>query len=250
MQEIIAPFLAAAGMGLMGAGHCMSMCGGIVAAVSMRSDGGASRQSLQLGYNLGRISTYALLGGLVAAFAAAVPSAGLPVARTFAGVLLVLVGLHFLGSSRGIVALELVGQVLWRKLRPIASALMPVNHPGKAFLAGAVWGWLPCGLVYSALVYAASQTSFAAGAGVMLAFGVGTLPALLLGGMVAEKLQRWFRLKRVRTFVACAYIVFGLWTAGVPWYHTLAHEGHHSTSDAPTHTHQQNLSGENSAHHH
>lgn len=234
----------------MGAGHCMSMCGGIVAAVSLRSDGRASGQSLQLGYNLGRISTYALLGGLVAAFAAAVPSAGLPLARTLAGVLLILVGLHFLGSSRGILALELVGQALWRKLRPIASALMPVNHPGKAFLAGAVWGWLPCGLVYSALVYAASQTTFAAGAGVMLAFGVGTLPALLLGGMAAEKLQHWFRLKRVRTFVACAYIVFGLWTAGVPWYHTLAHDDHSANTVSPPNAHQHDQSGVNSAHHH
>lgn len=242
MPEIVPSVVAALGLGLMGAGHCMTMCGGIAAALSLAQEpSNRYKHWLNLFYNLGRITTYSLLGGLMAAFAGFAPSTGLPIARTLAGVLLLLLGLHFLGRSRAMLWLERAGQGIWRLLKPLATALVPVNHPFKAFIAGAVWGWLPCGLVYSALVYAATQGAFVPGAAVMLAFGVGTLPALFLGGLAAAYVQQWFRGPRVRTVVAIGYLTFGLWTISTAWYHSLLHQGdspEHPKGAAHDHHHQ------------
>lgn len=241
MPEIAPSIVAALGLGLMGSGHCMAMCGGIAAALSITREGSADKRWLNLFYNFGRITTYSILGGLVAAFAGSVPATGLPIARTFAGILLILLGLHFLGKSRSVLWLERPGQLIWRVLRPFATALVPVNHPVKAFVAGAIWGWLPCGLVYSALVYATTQGAFIPGAAVMLAFGIGTLPALVLGGLVAAHVQRWFRGPHVRAVVAYGYMAFGLWTLSAGWYHTLLHQEHlgeHVKGAAHHHHHQ------------
>lgn len=225
----------------------MSMCGGIVAALSFTQQGdNRRRHGLQVSYNLGRITTYALLGGLAAALAGATPEPGVPIGRTLAGLLLIFLGLHFLGRSRAMIGVERLGQGVWRWLKPAASALVPVRHPAQAFVAGAVWGWLPCGLVYSALVYAATQGSFAAGAGVMLAFGAGTLPALLIGGMAAAKLQTWFKRQRVRQALAWGYIAFGLWTIAVPWYHLALHEHPQTQQEQGEHRYDQH----DAAHHH
>lgn len=233
MQEVATPLIAAIGLGLMGAGHCMSMCGGIVAALSFaRGDGAKRSHWLHLGYSLGRISTYGLLGGLIAAFSGAVPAPGLPLGRTVAGLLLVAVGLHFLGKGAGVVWIERLGQGVWRRLKPVATAVVPVRHPVQAFAAGAIWGWLPCGLVYSALVYAATQGSFLPGAAVMLGFGVGTLPALLIGGLAAARLQKLFRQPRVRRTIALSYIAFGIWTVFSAWYHHSFHV-HSPDTSAP-----------------
>lgn len=226
MQEVAPSVLAALTIGLMGGGHCMAMCGGIVAALSLAQEGGArSKHWLVVCYNLGRITTYSLLGGAVAAFAGSAPATGLPLARTLAGVLLILLGLHFLGKSRSIVWLERLGHGVWRVLKPIAARLLPVDRPQKAFFAGIIWGWLPCGLVYSTLVYATTQGTFASGAAVMLGFGVGTLPALLIGGLAAGRLQQWFRRPSIRTIAAISYIAFGVWTLAFAWYHAVLH--HH-----------------------
>lgn len=229
--------LAALGLGLMGAGHCMSMCAGIVAALSFAGDPDARRQYwLHLAYSCGRIGTYGLLGGLVAAFSSLIPVPGFPVARTLAGLLLIALGMHFLGKGAGMLWLERTGHGVWRKLKPLATALVPVKHPWQALAAGAVWGWLPCGLVYSALAYSATQNAFLPGAAVMLSFGVGTLPALLIGGFAAARLQSWFRRKQVRTAAALGYIIFGAWTMGSAWYHYSMHSHPAATStDAPHH---------------
>ena len=233
MQGLVPEMLAALGLGLMGGGHCLSMCGGIVAALSMSGQGqtAAQKSQLQICYNRGRITTYALLGGIVASLFSYVPQLGLPIGRTVAGLLLVFLGLYFLGKSQGILWLERLGQSLWSIIRPWATTLVPLNHPLKAFLAGIIWGWLPCGLAYSALAYAATQGAFLSGAGVMIAFGVGTLPALFIGGLAATQLQRWFRKDSVRLVLAGAYIVFGIWTIGAAWYHSALH--HHNANNVP-----------------
>lgn len=210
----------------MGAGHCLSMCGGVVAALSFSQGDKAGHKPwlINLFYSLGRIGTYGVLGGLAAAFAGTAPDNGWPIIRTFSGLLMVLLGLHFLGKTHSVLWLERLGQGVWRWLRPLATALLPVNNPVEAMLAGAVWGWLPCGLVYSALVYASAQGAFVPGALVMLAFGVGTLPALLFGGVVALKLKDWFSRRKVRAAVALGYILFGLWAVFFAWYHVFVHQ--------------------------
>ncbi len=210
--------LAMLSVGLMGAGHCVGMCGGIVTGL-----GGAAQRdrtlSLVLGYNLGRITSYALAGALVAVlgrWGANYLALG-PVLRILAGVILVLMGLYLADWWKVLVRLEKLGQGIWRHLQPLSRRLLPVTTLPRAMALGAVWGWLPCGLVYTALAYAAASASPGQGALLMAAFGLGTMPAMVAGGYFAGSLRRRLQARPVRIILALGMILFGLWTlvAGV-----------------------------------
>src|SRR5688572_354644 len=156
MPELMPVLAAACILGLLGAGHCFAMCGGIVAALSFSAPANAPRWRLNLGYNAGRIFSYALFGGLTAGLVSVMPSTGWPVARTFAGLLLIAMGLYLANWWRGLLWLEKGGHWVWRGIKPIGDRFLPVDSVSKALMVGLVWGWLPCGLVYAALGYAAA----------------------------------------------------------------------------------------------
>lgn len=211
-------------LGLAGAGHCLGMCGGILSALSFGA-GGEVRLHLLAAYNIGRIASYATIGALVGALAAVAPTTGLPLARTLAGLVLVFMGLYIAGWGNTILVLERAGSGLWRKLKPLANRFLPVRSLGSALMIGALWGWLPCGLVYSALVYAASQGTTFASALTMAAFGLGTLPAMVAGGWLLQRLRAQLQKRWWRSTLGVAYIVFGVWTAVVSWGHLFVGHG-------------------------
>lgn len=220
MNAVPAHLLAALGLGLMGAGHCLSMCGGIMGALALRLEvSPRQRASLILGYNLGRVASYCLMGLLVAMVVQSLPNSSLPVARTLAGLLLIAMGLYLAQWWRGLVKLEKLGYLLWKRIKPLGDRLLPVVSLPRAVGFGMVWGWLPCGLVYSALAYAAVQPSPWAGAAVMAAFGVGTLPAVVAGGLAAGLLRKFLAHPRLKKLFALAYMVFGVWTIAAAWQH-------------------------------
>ncbi|MCR3771328.1 sulfite exporter TauE/SafE family protein, partial [Pseudomonas aeruginosa] len=105
---------------------------------------------------------------------------------------------------------------LWRHLEPFARRLLPVSSLPRALLLGAIWGWLPCGLVYSTLLWATSQGSALDSALLMLAFGLGTWPVLLATGMAAERVTALLRRRGVRIVGGLMVILFGLWTLPGP----------------------------------
>jgi sulfite exporter TauE/SafE len=129
-----------------------------------------------------------------------------------AGLFMVAMGLYLAGWWVGLGRLERAGGVLWRRLEPYGRRLMPVRHPGQALALGLLWGWLPCGLVYSTLVWSVSSGGAWQGAALMLAFGLGTLPNLLLMGVAAGAIARLARDARVRQVAGGAVLLFGLWT--------------------------------------
>lgn len=188
--------------GLLGGGHCIGMCGGIVAALTFNLPKGQTRWAILLGYNLGRILSYMLIGALFGALA----EAALGQTRSLqiglyllANLMIIAMGLYLAGLSRAITLIEGIGQPLWRKIQPWVRGLLPVRSPLHAVLAGAIWGWVPCGLVYSASLSAMASGSAARGALLMLCFALGTLPNLLAMGVFADTLrkglqQRWLRL--------------------------------------------------------
>ena len=228
-------------IGLMGAGHCVGMCGGIVAALGFAADEKRNRWPILLSYNLGRISSYALAGalvGLLGLYGREVLSLG-PWLRAFAGVLLILMGLYLADWWRLLTWLERGGQYLWRYLQPLGRGLFQVRGPGRGFLFGMLWGWLPCGLVYSALAYAAATADPVSGALAMSAFGLGTLPAMLAGGVFSTQLKQWLQGKLLRTIMALVLILFGVWTLWTALSH-LQHRGHvavESGVEAQNHDH-------------
>ena len=203
-------------VGLLGGVHCVGMCGGIVGAISLgMPPGSAPRWGLHLAYNLGRIGSYtlagAIAGGLGVFFSGLLPvQQGQQVLLLLSGVFMVLLGLYLGGWWNLLRHLEQAGGHLWRRIEPLGRGLLPVRGPGQALALGSLWGWLPCGLVYSVLIWAVSAGGAIEGALLMLAFGLGTLPNLLAMGAMASQLQRFVRHVWVRRMAGLLVVLFGV----------------------------------------
>lgn len=194
------------------------MCGGIVTALSLGAPQAGMRQrlGLQLGYNLGRIASYTLAGALAGGLGAwAGAWFGLQLAQLLlkglAGLFLVAMGLYVAGWWRGLRYVEAMGARWWRLIEPWGRHLLPVHTPGRAVLAGALWGWLPCGLVYSVVIWALSSGSALEGGLLLASFGLGTLPNLLLMGVFAARLMQWLQQVWVRGLLGGGIALYGLW---------------------------------------
>jgi len=231
-------------VGLMGAGHCLGMCGGIASALSfgIKDASFYKRMSVIFTYNLGRIFSYVLIGmvfGVLGYYFAAYNSqlTVIPLLRIVAAVMLVLMGFYIAGWWRILAVLERIGNTLWRRIQPVASKLLPVRNKKSAFLLGIVWGWLPCGLVYSVLVLAMAKARPLDAGLTMLAFGLGTMPAVFAGGVAAERLQQLVQKSGVRSIMGFALICFGAWTLIIALQHS-THQ--HHQHPAHEHGHVQN----------
>jgi sulfite exporter TauE/SafE len=222
-------------IGLLGGVHCIGMCGGIVSAFSMapgarrvipvaamrraRTSAAIRDDTLRVvAYNVGRVSSYAVAGAVAGGLAGSVRTlssvSSIQVGGyVLANLMLVALGLYLMDAWRGLTRLEAAGQVVWRRVQPMMKHLLPVDTHGKAVALGALWGWVPCGMVYSVLLTAMFSGSAMSGAAVMLAFGLGTMPALLAMGMLGTRLQAWTRQRRVR--VASGLIVLGFGVLGL-----------------------------------
>ena len=219
MTELLPLLLSALVLGLLGGGHCIGMCGGLMGALTLAipAEQRQRRLGLLLAYNLGRIASYGLAGLLIGAAGWALASGPAATAlRLLAGLLLIAMGLYLAGWWSGLTRIEGIGRLLWRRLAPLARRLLPVRNAPRALLLGALWGWLPCGLVYSTLLWAASQGDALDSALLMLAFGLGTLPVLLATGLAAERLTALLRRRGVRIAGGLLVILFGLWTLPGP----------------------------------
>jgi len=214
---VIAPVV-----GLFSAMHCIGMCGGIVGALTFSLPERVRNEprrllAFALAYNAGRVLSYALagalfgwLGGLV--FAAGNAAAAAWLLRLTAAVITVAMGLYIAGWLPRFARLERLGEPLWRILEPWGRRLLPVHTLGRAVLYGAVWGWLPCGLVYAMLISAPAQSSMLGGALYMTLFGLGTLPIMLGTGMLAGRLRRWTGSSVLRQLAGLGVVGLGLFT--------------------------------------
>ncbi len=192
-------YLIAFSVGLLSTLHCLGMCGGIVGALTLSLPEPVRAERRRLlpyltAYNGGRIASYAAAGALIAAGGGLLFGAGdgrlLGLAQWLAAGLLAAIGLHLAGWLPQLARIERLGGVLWRTLEPFGRRLLPVRSPGQALLFGAIWGWLPCGLVYTTLLWTAATMAPLQGALTMAAFGLGTLPATLSAGMLTATLSR------------------------------------------------------------
>jgi hypothetical protein len=223
--------IAAAGAGLfagvMGGTHCAAMCGGIAGALPLGTAGAAktvlppdsalSRGNLlrALAFNAGRILSYTLAGALAGGIgsAAFVMQDMLPVREALfvaANLMLIALGLYLAGIWQGLTLLERGGAVLWRRIQPFAARYLISPSLRHTLLLGALWGWIPCGLVYSMLVTALASGGSGNGALIMFSFGIGTLPNLLLLGFAAGRLSRYFHERAVRVTAGIAVAAFGV----------------------------------------
>lgn len=215
-------FIAAAlAIGFLGSSHCIAMCGGIASALGMAVPGQKPAWDKLLGYSTGRLASYTLMGACAGALGVAILPNLAPL-RILSGLMLIAMALYLANWWRGLVWLERGGARLWRYLQPLSKALLPVRNKRQALALGALWGWLPCGLVYSALTFALAQGGALNAALAMLAFGLGTAPAVLATGTAATQLRRWVQKPGVRLLMAGLILLFGLWTL----WGAFGHGGH------------------------
>ncbi|PSV16064.1 cytochrome biogenesis protein [Photobacterium kishitanii] len=211
-------FLTALIIGLTGAGHCISMCGGIAAAVTMgMPDKPQHHWIYLLCYNLGRISAYMIAGLIVSQAVAQAAtlsnsSSTLILLRILASIMMIILGLYIGKWWSGLTYIERVGHRIWRYIVPITKYFLPLTSPFKAIPFGFLWGWLPCGLVYSTLTWAAVSGSAINGMTIMLAFGLGTLPAMFAIGTVADKLKLLLQNSYFKRGNALFIIIYGMHT--------------------------------------
>lgn len=210
-------------VGFLGGVHCVGMCGGIVGALTLGvNNTGKHRWDIQVAYNLGRISSYVVAGAIVGGLGFYIASLASvqhaqKILLTFAGIFMILMGLYLAQWSSLLSRVEQGGSFIWKMVEPYGRKLMPVRSARQAFSLGLVWGWLPCGLVYSVLIWAISAGGVAEGAGLMLAFGLGTLPNLLLMGAAASWLQGFVRAPMVRQIAGALVSLFGVYMLYGAW---------------------------------
>jgi sulfite exporter TauE/SafE len=203
--------------GLLGSGHCFGMCGGIAAGLGAMSRGRAVLPALQ--FNLARLASYAVLG-LIAAIVLSGVSALVPIGRwlrLLTAVMILMIGLKFLFNFRGIEFIERGGAGLWRKILPFALKAGNRQDWIGRLLLGFCWGFLPCGLVYTVLMTAASTANPVSGALTMLTFGVGTLPSMLGLTVAAPALSSFLEDRTVRRVIGFALVVLAFWTLVMMW---------------------------------
>lgn len=203
--------------GLLGSGHCFGMCGGIAAGLGAMSKGRGVVPALQ--FNLARLLSYAALG-LIAATVLGGVSNLVPIGRwlrILTAVMILLIGLKFLFDFRGIEFIERGGAGLWKKIMPLAMRAGGRQDALGRLLLGACWGFIPCGLVYSVLMTAASTANPVSGAVTMLAFGAGTLPSMLGLTVAAPALSAFLEDRTVRRLIGFALVILAVWTLLMIW---------------------------------
>lgn len=187
--QAIAAFMLA----LLGGLHCAGMCGGFIGALQVNRPREVPASRLAAGYHLGRVTSYTLAGALVGLIGGQLYAADvLPVQiglLLIGSAMLLVIGGALLGRSAWLKRLEPVGLGLWKLIGPLARRVYPPRSFAQAGAAGLAWGWIPCGMVYAALPLALVAGGPLQGALVMLAFGVGTLPNLLLVDVAAARLS-------------------------------------------------------------
>ncbi|UTG73449.1 sulfite exporter TauE/SafE family protein [Neisseria subflava] len=217
-QEIT--FLTLFLLGFFGGTHCVGMCGGLSSAFALQLPPHLNRIGLIVLLNLGRISSYVVIGllvGLVGQVGISLDDTravqnGLYIA---ANVLLLLLGLYLAGISTTATKIEGIGKPIWKRLNPLLNKLLPIKSVSACFGVGVLWGWLPCGLVYSASLYALGSGNALHGGLYMLAFALGTLPNLLAMGIFAAHLKTFLQKRMVRLCAGLLVAGWAIWRLAV-----------------------------------
>jgi uncharacterized protein len=221
MSEAVVITTAAATLaGLAGSGHCIAMCGGVAGALGARAGRGTTGLKSIYGallYQVGRLGGYCAAGTLCGLLGSATRflqhgSTLLIALRVASGLLIMLVAARVALRWNLLRHLEHLGARVWALLRPLAIRQASMSNQSSALALGFLWGWLPCGLVYSMLLFAAMSQSALQGGTILFAYGAGTLPSMFAATMFAGQLQRTLSRPAWRLISALLLVAFGLWT--------------------------------------
>jgi uncharacterized protein len=207
-------------LGLSSSFHCIAMCGGIISALSLSLPAETRSKPMQLAslvcaYNFGRLASYSIAGGIVGYLAYLSPLSTMSnsaylIFQLIAAGFLVALGLHIAGWLPQLKKVESMGLHLWKYLQPIGKHFIPANTIPRSVMIGMIWGWLPCGLVYSVLLWTISSSDPVKGALYMFMFGLGTLPSMILSALTSNIFLKVSSLKKLKVFAGIMIIVLGL----------------------------------------
>ena len=205
-------------LGLSSSLHCVGMCGGIISALSYSpaatGDGRLPANLLLIiSYNAGRIASYSLAGVCAGLLASVVTLGGPGVAylllQCLASLFLLALGFHIAGFLPQLRIIETAGSYFWNLLRPLAGKFLPADNVPKSICAGMLWGWIPCGLVYSVLVWTLSSADPVKGGLYMLAFGLGTMPSMVLTGLFSKAIFNMAKKNHIRRVAGIIIVLMG-----------------------------------------
>lgn len=213
-------YLMAFVMGLFSSMHCIGMCGSIIGTLTLSLDAKIRQNKTQLSifvfnYNFGRITSYTIAGALAGLLSTVLTlsfddNIGHRVLQLLSAIIMASAGFYIAGWFPHFAYVEKIGVLLWKKLEPFGHQLIPIKTRLNALLFGMIWGWLPCGLVYAALLLATTTGDVFKSAMTMLAFGMGTLPAVVGVGIMTALLQNWSRQVRFKQIVGILMILLAL----------------------------------------
>ncbi|MCX7101244.1 MAG: sulfite exporter TauE/SafE family protein [Methylobacter sp.] len=223
-------------MGLFSSMHCIGMCGSIIGTLTLSLSPEIRNDKTRLipfvfNYNLGRILSYTLAGALAGVIETLITMpmgeiSGHRLLQILSALVMTGAGLYIAGWFPRFAYIEKIGLRFWKLIEPWGRKLIPVKNYSQAFLFGMVWGWLPCGLVYSALALAATAGSISQSALSMLFFGLGTLPAVMGVGIMTGFLTKLSRMKRFKQAIGLFMMALAL-MAALPWINPMAITTHH-----------------------
>jgi uncharacterized protein len=205
-------------LGLFSTLHCVGMCGGILTTMMMASPDSDKNKNVfnkSLAYNIGRISSYSLAGLFSGLLGMQIIHSlqsfnGHLILQGIASLVLILLALNILDVLSIKKYSESIGMVLWKHIQPWGKKFYPVNSLWKAYILGMIWGWLPCGLVYSALLLSISTGTVLDGILTMFIFGLGTLPGMLSAGYFSGHLRKLASNRKVKIVTATLMILIAV----------------------------------------
>lgn len=205
--------------GLAGSAHCLAMCGGMAGALGMRARNASGETQLLhvVLYHAGRLTGYSAAGFVCGLAGSALVvlnrgSALVGALRIASGVLMLLIAARIALRWNALGPLERLGAQFWRWLRPLAIKQASSVGARGSLLLGLLWGWLPCALVYSMLLFATLSRSAWVGAAILFAYGIGTLPSMLGATLLGGQLQRLVNRSTWRMATGALLAAFGVWT--------------------------------------
>ena len=230
-------YLVALIMGLFSALHCLSMCGSIIGSLTLSLRREIRENKAQLipfvfSYNLGRITSYGI-GGYFAGLLHNVlmlplgEGQGHRILQIVSALIMAGAGLHIAGWFPRFAYIEKAGALVWRQIEPYGRRLVPVETLPQAYVFGMIWGWLPCGLVYAALTLATTAGDEIRSTLTMLAFGIGTLPAVIGVGIMTSLMVRLSSMRKFRQIAGVSLILLALLAAFPGLNPLVRHEIHY-----------------------
>ncbi len=228
-------YVVAFAMGLFSSMHCIGMCGSIIGTLTLSLDSKIRQNKASLftfifNYNLGRIVSYTTAGALGGLLSSVLMppfdnNLGYRVLQICSAMIIGSSGLYIAGWFPHFAYIEKIGRYLWKKLEPYGHRLIPVKSRISALLFGMIWGWLPCGLVYTALALAISTGDVKKSTLTMLAFGFGTLPAVMSVGIITQTFINALRRPYIKQSVGVLMIFLAL-AAAFPWLYPMRIQHH------------------------